>query len=366
MVDNVQNEAKENKRFYAIDFLESIAIFFVVLYHSTLFDSNFLNNSSFLLYFRYFLRSFLSTCVPLFFLANGFLLFNKSFNLKKHLLKMFRLIIQFVFWTIITTFFLFIAKGEIFEFNKFAKIILTLKSGWLNHFWFMLALFCIYILFPLLKVVYDNNKKIFIYFVIVSLIFTFGVKFIFTVISCSIFLFFSKSISFDISFYFLGPYGYSFVYFCLGGLLFLIINKIKAVNIVKRNILITVLIIFSTIFLFSMGVLFSFSNKQVYDVVWNGYDTIFTLLNTISIFILCLSCREEKNKANEFFKFISTNTFGIYFVHWILICFTRKYIKQCLFLCTYWFNIIYAIILTILCAFISYCIKRIPIIKKLL
>ena len=111
-----KEENIKNKRFYAIDLLESIAIFFVVFYHSTLFDYNFLNNSSFIFYVRYFLRAILSTCVPLFFFANGFLLFNKSFSLKKHLLKMVRLLIQFLVWSIITTLFLFVAKEESFSF----------------------------------------------------------------------------------------------------------------------------------------------------------------------------------------------------------------------------------------------------------
>lgn len=78
---------ENSKRLTYIDLLESIAIFFVLLYHSRLYATDFLSDSSISNYISYFSTTILSTCVPLFFFANGYLLFSKPFVLKKHIFK---------------------------------------------------------------------------------------------------------------------------------------------------------------------------------------------------------------------------------------------------------------------------------------
>ncbi len=65
----------DKKRLFFIDILESIAIFFVLSYHGTNYSFEFLQDrGNVLFYFRYYLRTILSCCVPLFFFANGYLL----------------------------------------------------------------------------------------------------------------------------------------------------------------------------------------------------------------------------------------------------------------------------------------------------
>lgn len=58
----------KQKRYAHIDLLESIAIFFVVIYHSTIYTFDILQDNSVVNYLLYFDRTILSTCVPLFFL----------------------------------------------------------------------------------------------------------------------------------------------------------------------------------------------------------------------------------------------------------------------------------------------------------
>ncbi len=72
-------------RYDSIDLIECIAMLFVVMYHSTTVPYDF--NQSAYECVNYFIRAILSTCVPLFFFANGYLLINKKFDLKKHLKK---------------------------------------------------------------------------------------------------------------------------------------------------------------------------------------------------------------------------------------------------------------------------------------
>lgn len=75
------------RRFAYIDLIEALAISFVIIYHVGMYPKNILSDSSLLAYFNYWLTGLLSVCVPVFFFANGFLLFGKPFNLERHIKK---------------------------------------------------------------------------------------------------------------------------------------------------------------------------------------------------------------------------------------------------------------------------------------
>ena len=61
-------------RYDFLDLLKASAIFSVILYHSFTAPYHILGGAPPIAYFRYFFRSILSTCVPIFFLVNGALL----------------------------------------------------------------------------------------------------------------------------------------------------------------------------------------------------------------------------------------------------------------------------------------------------
>lgn len=70
----------QTERYHAIDIIKVLGLLFVILYHSATYQYDWLEDGQALFYFRYYFRTILSTCVPLFFFANGYLLLNKSFN----------------------------------------------------------------------------------------------------------------------------------------------------------------------------------------------------------------------------------------------------------------------------------------------
>lgn len=99
----------------------------------------------------------------------------------------------------------------------------TWVQEWFIHLWYMGALVCIYILFPLLKVVFDNSRKVFIYFTVVCAILTFGNELInhFITILLNTAGLYEGII--DVNWFndfnpFRNIFGYAFVYFCVGGL----------------------------------------------------------------------------------------------------------------------------------------------------
>lgn len=358
----------EKKRMNHIDLLETVAIFFVLLYHSTLYSYDFLSEYNVAHYLRYFFRTILSTCVPLFFFANGYLLFSRDFNLCKHIIKTIKLILLTVIWGIITLLILQVINQEYFSIIDFIKALWTWKQDWINHLWYMGALVCIYAFFPLLKCVFDANKKIFYYFTIITALFTFGNTLLNHVgVVCMSCLSREPNVVTTINFFnffnpFRGIHGYTFVYFCVGGVAYYFRDMIMEIPVKKRNVISVLGILLSCVGLFVMGVFFSKTTGKMWEVVWYGYDTIFTFLNVIFIHFLCVNLKSDK----QYFKIISSNTIGIYFIHIIIISIMRPYLIQYDFLRNLPFNIVYAIMILMACLIVCFIIKKIPVVSKLL
>ena len=116
----------KTKRIDNIDLLESIAMFFVIVYHTKSdISHNILEEHSTVDNIDYCVRSILSTCVPLFFFCNGFLLFNRPFDLKKHLTKTFKLFALALIWGSLSASFaqFVIHSGEPFCIKEFISVL---------------------------------------------------------------------------------------------------------------------------------------------------------------------------------------------------------------------------------------------------
>lgn len=358
----------KDNRLNHIDLIEFIAIFFVIIYHSTIYSFNFITEKTFINYMSYFFRTILSTCVPLFFFANGYLLFNREYDFKKHVKKIIKLIILTFVWSGVLMPLYVAISGETLSIKEIISKILYNDIDWnMNIFWFMGELVCIYLLFPALKSLFDSDKKSFVFFTIVVFLLTFGLiignqtlKILGFVFHCSLGRLDYPRITMFNPF---NKYGYAFVYFCFGGLIYTYEDKIRAFSKIKRNIISVVGIIVSCFLLFIIGLIKTHgANGNVWDVVWNGYDTIFTFFNLIFIYVLSLSY----DKDIKFVKNVSCNTLGIYFIHKFFIRLTRPFIMSYGFLCNIPFNILYAFLIMCVCLLICLCFRKIPLLKKLI
>ena len=350
-----------------IDLMESIAIFFVISYHSTAYSFDFISEGSFLNYLSYFLRTILSTCVPIFFFANGYLLLNKTFDLKKHIKKIFHIIIITFIWALILMPLYLIIEGSPVTLSSVITPILYLDTAWgMNLFWYLGALICIYIFFPLLKLSFDSNKKIFLFFTVICAVLTFGFKLANEVVVAASTFTHSFENGLDLPVItmfnpFRGIRGYSFVYFCVGGLMHEYKDRILSIPKFKRNVCSVLGIIISCTSLFLMGVVHSkFIDGAVWDIVWEGYDSVFTFLNVIFIYVLCLNYKKDC----AFIKKISCNTLGIYFTHTLVLRLTKP-IFTFEILQNIPFNLVYSFIVLCICLLISIIIKKIPLLKRL-
>ncbi len=340
----------------------------VLSYHGTNYSYNFLQGSNnILFYLRYYFRTILSCCVPLFFFANGFLLFDRQFDLKRHILKIFRLVILTGVWGIIDLFILMFIRNEFLSIKDFLIGVWTCKQGWINHLWYMQALVVIYFLFPLIKTVYDKRRDVFAFFTVAAAIFTFGNVAINVLVSIAAHLVLGKGTVYTFNWFngfnpFRGIYGYSFVYFCMGGIAYEILDKLIFL---KRKWVCIATILASMFGLFAVGIALSHITEQSWDVVWNGYDTIFTLINVFCVFSLCSQYKGKENLFRKMVFIISSNTLGIYFIHVLFNQLLGPHIKEIAILSNIPGNLLYSVIILFVSLGTVLAIKKIPILKRL-
>lgn len=313
-----------SKRLPYIDVMESIAILFVVTYHADIASYDILNAASAETFFTYIIRAILSTCVPLFFFANGYLLFNRDFHLKKHIIKTVRTLIQTGVWGIISLLLLAVIEGISFSPFGFLQALWTWKQDYLNHLWFMGALVCIYVFFPLLKCAFDYNKEALAFFVAACAVFTFGNKFLNALAFIGL-----NSVSymdelaghsvlnienynlFNIFNPFRGIYGYSFVYFCAGGFAYALKGKLHKSARTQWTAILGLCVM--TLGLGLWGIYKTYVSGKVWDVVWYGYDTAFTFFNVICIYILCVNYNWNKLESGGGRYYIQQYAWNIFY-----------------------------------------------------
>lgn len=371
-VDTKEGEpAQKQFRYAHIDLLKTIAIFFVIIYHGTFYDYDITNNRSLLTLCLYYGRTIFSICVPVFFFVNGYLLLNRNFDLKKHLEKCLKYIALTFIWGFILMLIHTIMAGEALDIGTVALGVFKIDKKWsLNHLWFMGALICIYIVFPLLKNSFDSDRRSFLFFTASTAVLTFGYVLVNQLMTFSGYVFHHNITSIKyplITMFnpFRGSYGYTFVYFCVGGLTKQCEERILSTSAFKRNIISVAGIILSCFFLFLIGVFFSlFNDKKLWDVVWNGYNTVFTFFNVFLIYVLSLSLSNVGNL--KLVQWISRNTLGIYFIHVSMIRLSRPWMLAHPKFCTLPGNVVYAFIIMLICLMICFLLKKLPILRHLL
>lgn len=365
------------KRYYHIDIIETIAMIFVIIYHATMYPKYFISDTNITSYVGYYISAILSTCVPLFFFTNGYLLLNKEFNLKKHIYKIIKFIIVTIIWGIIDLSIISYINGEHLSVTNFIIALWNWDIHYgINIFWYLGTLICIYIWFPLIKNVYDNNRSYFIFFVFVCILLTFINTLFNHIVSIGLYLINNSSKIYDVNFFnifnvFRGIYGYAFVYFCIGGLIKTKEDYIKSWIDKKTNICIVVFImIVSSSILFITGILLSRVANEYWDLIWNGYSTIATFINVICIYMLSLLYKADNKRLNNIVKIISTSTLGIYVMHIIFVKATYNEIMNIIieysFVEKLFINILYAIGILFICTLITLLIKRIPLFKRII
>ncbi len=358
-------------RFDHIDLLEFFAIFAVLIYHSYIYPWEFNVLSDPAAPMNYNCMGILSVCVPLFFLTNGYLLFNRPLDIRKHLRKTLRMIVLTILWAVGCMLLLMPVKQEFLSLPEIIYGIMTWKEGWIHHLWFMGALVCLYIFFPLLKTAYDHQPKAFYYFLIFCAVMTFGNKLLNMAAVLAKYVLTGVGTDFQTNWFnifnpFSGMYGYAFVYFGLGGLLYQWESRIREWLNGRRLTLLTALMVLSCILMAVWGQFYYRITGIFWDIVFKGYDTVFVFLNVLVIYCISLYYRPKTSTMlTKFVALVSKNTLGIYFLHQLLFYATVEQLKAFPLLCTLPGGILYSFAVLCLCTLITWYFKKLPILRLL-
>lgn len=318
----------KSRRYQYLDLLKVIAIFFVCMYH-------FWHGSRQEAYgpagfLQTYFHSVLSTCVPLFFAVNGALMLNReTFDAGKHYKKLLVLFLQYGIWHGITAVILGISAGLDFSAmhkHQLLNIFLFLETPEdvdLNHFWFIMTLFGMYLLYPFVRAFFEREQQsrdarisLLVLWAVTYLLYFFVHDFaVFKTVSPYL-----MQLNMD-GFQSFGPFGVRMgtmlLYFLAGGALHRYRQKTG-----KVPAAVCVLMILSGLLLsYGIVTLMAWQGVEHYDIVFEGYNTTGTLLCTVGIFLLASRAEEklpEKGAFLSVIQCIGRNTMTVYYTHWIL------------------------------------------------
>jgi surface polysaccharide O-acyltransferase-like enzyme len=368
MVDNDQQPSKQKEKFDFIDLLKAIASYFVIIYHYNFIDIDFVNQAEPFQYFNYFLTTILTISVPVFFFVNGALLLNKTdLNIRRHTFKILNFVILVIAWGSITHVLLSLIHNKEIILRDLISSIYNLRQGWTNHLWFLEALVVVYIFYPLLFNSFRQGTKYFYFFFGCVTLLTLG-NTLLTTMATTISFLFKKFLTRDLAFNYFssfnafeGIYGYSIAYFMLGGIMiryrnYLYSNRIRIVSILAIPV--------AMFFQFLYGLIASKRQNEIWDSVWHGHDTIFTLMIVVSLFVIFLRYKHQ-GVFGKVIKLIGENSLGIYFLHVIVAEFISPFIFNNPLRNDFISNSFFALIVLAICLIVTVGLKKVPILKYL-
>lgn len=359
----------EKARLAHMDLLKCLAIYLVLVFHGTLYSNVITSDMSLPELFPYFFRTILSTCVPLFFFVNGYLLLSKPLNLKKHTFRVLQLMAITCFWIL---FLLMVNQpfyGEYHTWEDFWQTCWNLRGGWNNQLWYMGALITIYLVFPLLKSAYDQNRSVFYWFTAVTALLVFGsdctdlgVTLFDVLVKKEFFLYYNNLPFFHMFNPFSTYTALGLAYFCIGGTVRGLEQRLLQIPGRRRCSIAGGGLLISCTLFGIIGWRFSLYRKEVWDPVWYGYDMVFTLINVLCLYVLSLSFRKDI----PFIRLISSNTLGIYLIHDLVHKALSPYVIPYAFMRTLPGTLIYAAALLLISLGLSLVLKKIPLVKHLI
>ena len=354
----------EKKRYANIDLLKTIAIMMVIALHSKLFHTDFITSGNFTIYVQYAIR-IICEGVAIFVFVNGFLLMGKKeFNLYKHLKKTFKILGVLIVWSFILTIVVKLIYREPINIMQVIKNIFTtdINNKYTGILWFLQNLIALYLIYPVLKTIYDKDKKVYMYMFIVLLVNTIVVNFLehISIIINTKYKFnvINIVLSYISKFQILTNRNF-LIFFMLGGLIAEKKENFKDQKV--RNISVFIGLIMWCISILYAIIVSKLRNKTYADNF--VYESV-TMLACLIMFYAMTYKYENKNRIiDKLINLVGRNSLGIYLIHIIIIRAIEQYIviPQNV-LC----RIIKFIVVLLTSLGVTLFIKKIPKINKLI
>lgn len=349
-------------RYDNLDLLKTIAIFAVVSMHTGVWNVDFISSGSISKIFLYIIRNVIEG-VPIFIMINGFLLFSKPLNIQRHMKKTVKIFILTVIWALILT----VSKSLIYREALGIKNILhnvigfNISNKYAGVLWFLLGLITLYIIFPILRLVYDN-EKLFNYLFIVVAFFSVGLNLLNLCVSIVGLFVTSETLSSIVPFF--GQFNpftnlILLFYFLLGGVVYRYREKLT----VNRNKKVLIILGFASwIASSSIGIILSYLKNEIYPVNYN-YSQIFLTFSVMGAYLLSTYYKNNGNILNRIITNISQNTMGIYLIHTIIIALISNWYN--IYGAVFIVRVLISILITVISWGLTVVIKKIPFIGNI-
>ena len=276
-----------------IDLIKCIALLFVILVHGLIYTGFYqrtivgVNDA-----FYIFLRTIYINCVPLFLITTGYLMNKHTIN-KKYYKNIIRIIVTYIIISIIQT---IVVKYSDLSINLIIKDIFNFTGA--NYSWYVKMYIGLFLLIPYLNIISNNLDKKQFKGLIATLIII-GSLPAFSYFGINSFLPNWWNI-YPLIYYFMGIY----------------IKKYNKINIKKDYIILSIILIFNTLFLFIISYKEIFRNSLLSD-----YMSIFVIASSYFIFKLLLNI---KYKPNKFVEILSKHSLTIYLMSYIFDLYVYK------------------------------------------
>ena len=286
--------------------------------------------------------------IPMFFVLSGYFLATKENDVKSSLRRISKVLIVIILWNLLFWFIYSIKNlltAQIIGFMDLSKSILKgfIQQGRFWHFWYLAALILVYALLPLISRLLRKKQQIIILWAVLLSI---GV--ILQILSEFV-------LHLSIQRFVLQPLRlWTWIqYFLLGGVLRISYDKWHGR---KKESLIMVVVTTLVVQLWQ-----SLMGNQIAVLYGEAfYDSIFTVLWVISIFVFVMNM-EVGNNLEKFVATVAPCTMGIYIIHPLLI----RYMKRVLFPDSFIKSFLLFIILTCISFGITYVFRKIPGLRRL-
>ena len=294
--------------------------------------------------------------VPLFVMISGALMLDKNyqFSTQKIIKHIIRMIVFFVFWSVLYCFIFNIVGSIIIEHESIdiTKIIVSLIKGH-YHLWFVYLIIGLYLIVPLLRLwVNDTNKKYVEYFIILSIIFTYIIPQIISIGSnySNLFEHINDIIERKLSLKYVGGFT---TYFILGWY----INNYELKN--KR--IIYILGLFGVLITIMGTYILSNTTGKALQMYGNLYINV--LFQTVAVFVI-IKDKFKNMHTNNIINSISKYSLGIYAIHALIVTIMYRIIEK-VNIDFALINIPVVFIVSFVFAYlISFILSKIPVLKK--
>lgn len=363
----MKSAAEGKARLNHIDLLKCLAIYLVLAFHGTLYNNLVYAGMPLTELLRYFFRAVLSTCVPLFFTVNGYLLLSRPMDLKKHTRKTLKMMLLTCFWMFFLLLVLQPYYQDYYSWESFWDTCWELRDGWNNQLWYLEILIGIYLIFPLLKTAFDRDRTSFYWFAVVAAVLAFGGRTIDLGVTVLRLLMRNEYAMYYNEFPLFSTFNplsssMGLAYFCIGGVIWSVEGRLRQIPAKWRNLAaVTGLVLCCCIFGI-MGWRFSLYRKKVWDLVWNGYNTVFTLGSVLCLYVLSLNWQREAKLVRQ----ISSNTLGIYLIHDLLHKLFTPYVTAFAPMRSLPGTLVYAAALLLVSLGVCLVLRKIPLVKHLI